>query len=90
VASTIIPVIGGTRRYAGTSADTKPTDGVSLGSTFYEEDTLKTFFFDSQIWRVQDDLVVQARLTNDLLLELIEGQRQTTEAIEALTAVLGG
>lgn len=32
--------------FAGTSLDTKPTDGVGTGSIFVEVDTGKVFFFD--------------------------------------------
>ena len=45
----------GSKRYvelAGTSADTKPTDGIATGSIFTEADTGKVFFYneDSTAW----------------------------------------
>lgn len=36
--------------YVGVSGDTKPTDGVPPGSTFFETDTGHDFVFDGTNW----------------------------------------
>lgn len=43
--ASIVPV-----RYVGVVADTKPTTGVDVGSTFVERDTGLTYVWDGSAW----------------------------------------
>ena len=45
--ATLISYNGGYCEYAGTSADSKPTENVATGSVFLEVDTGKVFFFNA-------------------------------------------
>ncbi|MCP3025420.1 hypothetical protein [Halobacillus sp. A5] len=45
---TFKPIIS--MEYYGTSDETKPTDGVVKGSTFYEFDSGDTYIFDGDSW----------------------------------------
>lgn len=38
------------KEFMGLSSDTKPTDGVYIGSTFHESDTGLQYIYDGDIW----------------------------------------
>lgn len=69
-------------RYVGLSTDTKPTEGVAPGSTFFETDTKRLFMFDGRKWLEKEfesnvesllcDGIEEARRTNELLTILLE------------------
>jgi hypothetical protein len=37
-------------KYVGLSTDTKPTEGVGVGTEFYETNTGKTFIYSGSAW----------------------------------------
>lgn len=43
----------GLRSFRGGSGETKPTENISAGSTFWEWDTCKGFMFDGEEWLLQ-------------------------------------
>ena len=45
-----IKLITAIQRYSGLEADTKPTAGVAVGSTFWETDVGHAFFYDGTSW----------------------------------------
>lgn len=45
-----VRLLGVTTAYIGLAADTKPTAGVTAGSTFYEQDTGKRFIYTGSAW----------------------------------------
>ncbi len=66
----------------GLSTDTKPTDGVFAGSTFFETDTKRLSVFDGSIWtdKASSELTLtEALLTN--ILEALDTQILLLESI---------
>ena len=71
-------------RYIGLSTDPKTTEGIPVGSTIFETDTKRLFVFDGRDWLNKG---VES-LTDSLLADLIQAQRETNDLLTLLVEAL--
>ncbi len=54
-----VVLITNVKKYIGLSTDTKPTNGLKIGSEFYETDTGQNWFWEGSNW-VEDLTIINA------------------------------
>jgi hypothetical protein len=85
-----VTILGAIRRHSGLSTDAKPTYRTAAGSTFYEEDTGRTYVLDGGgHWLLQEHEsieVMYAAVMNELR-ETNRNLRRMCFALAALTDV---
>jgi hypothetical protein len=79
----VADLLGATKRYVGVSTEAKPFPD---GTTFYETDTRRTFLFDGDVWRLQDDA---GDRTADRLADLLELNADILNELRAIRLILG-
>ena len=84
---TVVGTLTASRYYRGLSSDAKPTDGVVLGSIYYESDTYRIFEFDGTAWLIPVK-PTDAQQTNVLLEQLLEKQDAIIELLGVITEQL--
>lgn len=87
-----VQTLGASRRYSGLSSDLKPTNGypttstrVPAGATFYETDSGRTFFYDSDDWLPMPDAA-----TNETIVTLLEENNALLRGIRLGLTQLSG